>query len=86
LYTSNNLIEFPGRIFKIITTIPYSNKEMALHLENKKINITLRNFPDTVDNIRKKWKIKDGGNEYCFFTTDLNNNKIVLICNKIITL
>lgn len=86
LYTSNNLIEFPGRIFKIITTIPYSHKEMALHLENKKINITLRNFPDTVDNIRKKWKIKDGGNEYCFFTTDLNNNKIVLICNKIITL
>lgn len=85
LYTSDNLLEFPGRIFEINTTIPYSKKEMALHLENKKANITLRNFPDRVENLRKKWKIKDGGNQYCFFTTDLNNNKIVLICTKINT-
>ena len=85
LYTSDNLIDFPGRVFEITTVIPYSKKEMALHLENKKMNITLRNFPDTVENLRKKWKIKDGGNQYCFFTTDLNNNKIVLICTKINT-
>ena len=85
LYTSDNLIDFPGRAFEITTAIPYSKKEMAIHLENKKTNITLRNFPDTVENIRKKWKIKDGGNQYCFFTTDLNNNKIVLICTKINT-
>ncbi len=85
LYTSDNLIEFPGRVFEINTVFPYSKKEMALHLENEKINITIRNFPDTVENLRKKWKIKDGGNKYCFFTTDLNNNKIVLICTKIIT-
>jgi len=85
LYTSDDLIDFPGRVFEIITVIPYSKKEMALHLENKKVNITLRNFPDTVENLRKKWKIKDGGNQYCFFTTDLNNNKIVLICTKINT-
>ena len=85
LYTSDNLLEFSGRVFEIITAIPYSKKDMALHLENKKGNITLRNFPDTVENLRKKWKIKDGGNQYCFFTTDLNNNKIVLICIKINT-
>jgi hypothetical protein len=52
-------------------------------LENKKANITIRNFPETVENIRKKWKIKDGGNMYCFFTTDANNNKIVLLCDKL---
>ncbi len=85
LYTSDDLIDFPGRIFEINSVIPYSKKEMALYLENKKTNITLRNFPDTVENLRKKWKIKDGGNQYCFFTTDLNNNKIVLICTKINT-
>lgn len=85
LYTSDDLIDFPGRIFEITTIIPYSKKEMALHLENKKMNLTLRNFPDTVENLRKKWKIKDGGNQYCFFTTDLYNNKIVLICTKIKT-
>jgi hypothetical protein len=56
---------------------------MKEYLENQKANITTRNFSDSVDNIRKKWKIKDGGNLYCFFTTDENNIKIVLICNKI---
>jgi hypothetical protein len=56
---------------------------MKTFLENKKANITTRNFPESVEEIRKKWKIKDGGNSYCFFTTDMNNHKIVLICTKI---
>ena len=83
LYTSNELIDFPGRIFEIQQAIPYSKKEIKTHLENSKNNITTRNFPETVEVIRKKWKIKDGGNSYCFFTTDMNNDKIVLICAKI---
>ncbi|MEC5167157.1 hypothetical protein RCH18_002907 [Flavobacterium sp. PL11] len=83
LYTSNTLIPFPGRIFEIENSFPYRKPEMKEFLENKKANITTRNFPDTVEMIRKKWKIKDGGNCYCFFTTDINNEKIVLICTKI---
>ena len=83
LYTSIGLIDFPGRIFEILNTLPYNKKEIKIHLENKQANITTRNFPDTVESIRKKWKIKDGGNVFCFFTTDENNHKIVLICTKI---
>lgn len=83
LYTSQELISFPGRIFEIEKSIPYSKTEMKAELEKGKANITTRNFPETVENIRKKWKIKDGGNIYCFFTTLENNDKIVLICNKI---
>lgn len=83
LYTSDEIIDFPGRIFEIQNAIPYNKTEMKLFLENKKANITTRNFPDSVEGIRKKWKIKDGGNTYCFFTTDMNNHKIVLICTKI---
>jgi hypothetical protein len=83
LYTSEELIDFPGRIFEIQQWIPYAKKEMKIHLENSKGNITTRNFPETVEKIRKKWKIKEGGNSYCFFTTDMNNDKIVLICAKI---
>jgi hypothetical protein len=82
LYTSATLISFPGRIFEIENCIPYRKQELKTYLQNKKANITTRNFPDTVENIRKKWNIKDGGTRYCFFTTDENNNKIVLICNK----
>ncbi|WP_115812776.1 THUMP-like domain-containing protein [Flavobacterium aquicola] len=83
LYTSDDLIPFPGRIFEIEKCIPYRKNEMKNHLENQKANITTRNFTDSVENIRKKWKIKEGGNLYCFFTIDENNSKIVLICTKI---
>lgn len=83
LYTSEQLISFPGRVFEIQEILKYSKSDMKLKLENQKSNITLRNFPDTVENIRKKWKIKDGGQLYSFFTTDLQNNKIVLLCKKI---
>jgi hypothetical protein len=83
LYTSYEKIDFCGRVFEITTVFPYQKKEMKLHLENKKANITTRNFPETVEIIRKKWKIKEGGNVFTFFTTDLKNNKIVLLCTKI---
>lgn len=83
LYTSTDLIPFPGRIFHIQNSFPYNKPEMKSFLENTQANITTRNFPDSVESIRKKWKIKDGGNVYCFFTTDVNNHKIVLICTKI---
>jgi hypothetical protein len=83
LYTSNNVIPFPGRAFEIHHCLPYNKGEMKTYIQNKKMNITVRNFPETVENIRKKWKIKEGGEQYSFFTTDENNNKIVLICTKI---
>lgn len=83
LYTSNHIIDFPGRIFQIVNVISYHKANMKQFLENSKANITTRNFPDSVESIRKKWKIKDGGNSYCFFTTNQNHNKIALICTKI---
>jgi len=82
LYTNSEIIAFPGRIFEIENTFQYHKKEMKNFLEGKQFNITTRNFPETVESIRKKWKIKEGGNQYCFFTTDENDNKIVLICKK----
>nr|WP_294923777.1 class I SAM-dependent methyltransferase [uncultured Flavobacterium sp.] len=84
LYTSDELIDFPGRTFEIEKVISYSKNDMKVELLNQQANVTTRNFPETVENIRKKWKIKNGGNLYCFFTTDKNDNKIVLICRKII--
>ncbi|RED49585.1 THUMP-like domain-containing protein [Seonamhaeicola aphaedonensis] len=81
LYTSNTLIDFPGRAFKIENIINY-NKKNFKKLGLDKANITTRNFPETVQQIRKKLNIKDGGDTYIFFTTDLNNKKITIICKK----
>ena len=83
LYTSDKIVDFCGRIFEIQQKIDYSKTNMKRLLENQKANITTRNFPETVEYIRKKWKIKEGGDLYCFFATDLNNQKIVLLCKKI---
>ena len=83
LYTSDEKIDFPGRTFEVQEALSYAKSEMKSFLENKKANVTTRNFPYSVEEIRKKWKIKEGGNLYCFFTTDMNNHKIVLICTKI---
>ena len=83
IYTSDEIIDFPGRVFKIKDEFLYNKENMKKHLQYQQGNITTRNFPETVENIRKKWKIKDGGNQFCFFTTNINNQKIVLLCTKI---
>ncbi len=82
LYTNATLIDFPGRTFKIEDILPYNKKEIKKRGLNK-ANITTRNFPETVQNIRKKFNIKDGGDLYVFFTTDLGNNKVVLITKRV---
>ncbi|NLP56646.1 class I SAM-dependent methyltransferase [Lutibacter sp. B1] len=83
LYTSENLIDFPGRGFEIMHLIPYDKKRLKRLIPSKKANITTRNFPESVSQIRKKTGFKDGGNIYLFFTTDINNSHIVLVCTKL---
>ncbi len=84
LYTSDKLIDFPGRVFKIVNVIPYNKKKIKSFLQNNKANITIRNFPKTVEQIRKETKIKDGGNSYLFFTTLSNKQFTVIFCKKYI--
>ena len=83
LYTSIEFMKFPGRSFEIIHIIPYNTKEIKKQIPSLKANITTRNFPETVAQIRKKTKLKDGGDQYLFFTTDNNNKHIVLVCKKV---
>jgi 16S rRNA G966 N2-methylase RsmD len=84
LYTSEKLVkDFPGRIFEINNVFTYNKKKVKKQITETKANITTRNFPKTVAQIRKETKLKDGGNTYLFFTTNLNNELIVINCTKI---
>jgi THUMP domain-containing protein/uncharacterized protein len=83
LYTFDTLINFPGRRFEINNVIPYNKKQLKKLIPEKRANITTRNFPETVADIRKKTGLKDGGDLYLFFTTNINNKHIILICSKI---
>ncbi|APG64167.1 SAM-dependent methyltransferase [Tenacibaculum todarodis] len=80
LYTSENLIDFPGRVFKIESISSYDKKQLK---KIKKANITTRNFPKMVSEIRKETKIKDGGNLYLFFTKNIDEKLIVIYCEQI---
>lgn len=83
LYTSNEILNFPGRSFLINQIVPYQKKEIKNLITNTKMNVSTRNFPLKPDDLKKKHKIKDGGTIFAFFTTDIENNKIVLLCSKI---
>ena len=83
IYTSETLVkEFPGRIFQVTEVKSFKDKNLKKTLKNKKANVTTRNFPDSVENIRKKYRIQDGGSNYIFFTTNLEDEKIVVFCKK----
>ena len=81
LYTSEKHIPFPGRTFKIVNTVSF-NKKAIKSLSLSKANITTRNFPYSVAELRQRFKISDGGNLYLFFTTGFNGDRIVLVCEK----
>lgn len=82
LYTTDVLVDFPGRRFKILECKLYSKRVME-KLGIKKANVTTRNFPYTVAGLRKKHSIKDGGEHYLFFTTDYENRLRVIHCARI---
>ncbi len=74
-----------GRIFTVKEVIPFSGKVLKkLSMQYPSANITVRNFPITTEELRKKSKIKDGGNIYIFATTLYPDKKIFIICEKII--
>ncbi len=84
LYTSSDWVEdFPGRVFICETTCKYDKKILLKLLPNKKANITVRNFPQTVQQIRKKTGIKPGGDVYLFATTVMDEKPLVLVCRKV---
>jgi 16S rRNA G966 N2-methylase RsmD len=86
LYTSNELsIEFPGRIFEVRKQWDNSKKELKeLVARIPKANITTRNYPESVVELRKRLKVKDGGDIYLFACTLQNEKKSIIECNKII--
>jgi hypothetical protein len=77
--------KFPGRSFQIIDIQPFNVKSIKKHLATKKIvsaNIARNHFPHSPEKIKNMLKLKDGGNEYLFFTRDKNEKLICIHCRK----
>lgn len=81
LYTSDQLVNnFPGRSFKVKKLTKVQKKEIQ---DIEKANLSIRNFPGNVADLRKKLKLKDGGDIYIFASTLNDNSKVLIICQKI---
>lgn len=83
LYTSVVLQpHFPGRIFRVKAVSKYNKKSLKMLLPSGKANITTRNFPDRVEQVRKKTGLREGGEMYIFATTDIHGKNIIIIAEK----
>jgi len=74
---------FPGRSFRIIVVSSFNKKELKRHLSGiTKANIAIRNFPLSVAELRKRLKLKDGGETYIFATTLSDESHVLVITEK----
>jgi hypothetical protein len=81
LYTSEQQIHFPGRVFRIINVLPYK-KNAWQTLGLKKAHITTRNFKYSVAQLRKQTRLQDGGHDYLFFTTGTHGEPLIIHTRK----
>jgi hypothetical protein len=84
LYTSpERYNDFPGRIFKIESLFSMNKNELRQALDGiKQANITVRNFPSSVAELRKRLKLNEGGSTYLFATTLADERKVLVKCVK----
>ena len=76
--------DFPGRSFEITDVSSFNKKEVRRTLSGiTKANIAVRNFPMSVADLRKRLKLKEGGDVYLFATTDASGNHLLLVCRKV---
>lgn len=76
--------DFPGRRFSILSISSMNKKELSASLSTvERANIAVRNFPLTAEQLRRKLKMKDGGDVYIFATTLADGGHRLFICRKI---
>lgn len=85
LFVANHsCADFPGRHFEIVRCSSMNKKELGRSLTDITCaNITVRNFPMTVAALRKRLKLKDGGDIYIFATTLAQGEHVLIIAKKI---
>lgn len=83
LYTSDRYeAAFPGRIFLVKEWCTINQVRQCASLKGvTQANVAVRNFPLSAEELKKRLKLKDGGENYLFGTTTYDNQK-VLICTK----
>ena len=83
LYTSSNILpDFPGRVFEVETLLKPRKKEVLAAIPGQKANLACRNYPETTEQLKKKLKVKDGGEVYLFAARTATAGYQILKCRK----
>ena len=81
--SSSPVQDFPGRGFEIVASCGFGKKELRAMLAGvTKANITVRNFPSSVAELRKKLRLAEGGDVYLFATTVADGSHRIIRCIK----
>ena len=85
LYTSDVLCaDFPGRVFEVVGQSGFGKQELKDLLGDlRKANLAVRNFPESVEALRRRLRLFEGGDDYLFATTTKNNVKMLVRCRKV---
>ena len=67
-----------------MASLPFKKKKLKAQLNFTQAHISTRNFPLSVEMLRKQLKLNDGGEHYLFFITNCREEKMVLVCKKAI--
>ena len=82
--SDRDISDFPGRRFIIEKTTSMNKRELKAALAGiDQANITVRNFPMSVAELRKRLKLKEGGDIYLFATTIAGHQHQLFLCRKI---
>ena len=76
--------QFPGRGFAVEAVTTMNKKELKAALAGVgRANVAVRNFPLSADALKKKLKLRDGGDTYIFGTTTADGTHVVIVCRRL---
>ena len=83
LYTASELIDYPGRRLELLEVLPYKKSVLKKELPKQKANVVSKNFPLSVKQLRAIWLLLDGGEEFLYFVTGKQEQRIVLRAKRL---
>lgn len=84
LFVSPHFIDdFPGRQFEIVAISSMNKRELRTTFAGiSQANVAVRNFPMTAEQLRQRLRLRDGGENYVFATTEEDGQHIIFLCRK----
>ncbi|AZQ44044.1 class I SAM-dependent methyltransferase [Nonlabens ponticola] len=78
LFTSDKLIDFPGRCFEVMEVLPFKPKEIKRKFQKQAFTVVTRNSRLTANQLRAKYQLKEDAKNYLFFTSSKSLGAIVI--------